>query len=216
MFIFKMTAERRETAMNKKSISALFLVFLLPGSAFAGDFEELTAICESCHGPAGASPHSDVPIIGGQSQKYIRGSLESFQVWGRPCVKSLFRTGDISRPKTDMCKIAGGLSKEDIQLLGDHYSSQPWVAAPQTFDASRVEAGAALHQQNCETCHEQGGTAVSIGPKLAGQWAPYLRSSLKFVPSGEHMVPPPMENNLEKLSEDDIGTLLNYYASQQN
>jgi len=202
--------------MIKIWISVLFLVTLLPDSIFAGDFEELTAICEGCHGPAGASPYSDVPTIGGQSEKYIRGSLASFQVWGRPCVKSLYRSGDTSRPKTDMCKIAGGLSTEDIQMLGEHYSSQPWVAAPQPFDASQVEAGDALHQQHCESCHEQGGSTISVGPKLAGQWAPYLKSALKFVPSGEHMVPPLMERRLGEFSEQDIGALLNYYASQQN
>jgi sulfide dehydrogenase cytochrome subunit len=202
--------------MNRIWINLLFLVFLMPGSAVAAGFEELTVICESCHGPAGASPYSDVPTIGGQSGKYIRGSLESFQVWGRPCVKSKYRSGDTSRPKTDMCKIAGGLSQEDIQMLGDHYSAQPWVAAPQAFAASQVEAGAALHQQHCESCHEQGGSIVSIGPKLAGQWAPYLKSALKFVPSGEHMVPPLMERKLRDFSENDISALLSYYASQQN
>ena len=202
--------------MNKVRTSILFLLIFLPGSVFAGDFEELTAICESCHGPAGASPYSDMPIIGGQSNKYIRGSLESFQVWGRPCVKSLYRTGDTSRPKTDMCKIAGGLSAEDVRKLGEHYSSQPWVAAPQPFDASLVEKGAALHQENCESCHEQGATAGTIGPRLAGQWAPYLKHALKFVPTGEHMVPPAMERKLGDFSEEDIAALLNYYASQQN
>ena len=125
--------------MNKLWISLVF--FLIPGISgivLAGDFEELTASCESCHGPDGASPYSDVPTIGGQSTKYISDSLESFQIWGRPCVKSAYRSGDTSKPKTDMCKIAGGLSSEDIQKLSEHYSSRPWVAAPQKFDASRA------------------------------------------------------------------------------
>ena len=135
--------------MKRIWTNMLCLLVFIPGSIFAGEFEELTAICESCHGPAGVSPYSDVPIIGGQSNKYLRGSLQSFQVWGRPCVKSLYRTGDTSRPKTDMCKIADGLSEEDIRKLGEHYSSQPWVAASQPFDASQVETGAALHQANC-------------------------------------------------------------------
>jgi sulfide dehydrogenase cytochrome subunit len=202
--------------MNKVWIIVLLLLFITPGSVFSSEFEELTAICESCHGPDGASPYSDVPIIGGQTDKYIRGSLQSYQVWGRPCVKSLYRTGDTSRPKTDMCKIAGGLSEEDIRLLAEHYSSLPWVPAPQPFDASQVETGAALHQENCESCHQQGGTIDGIGPRLAGQWAPYLKHSLKFVPTGEHMVPPAMERKLGGFSEEDMAALLNYYASQQN
>lgn len=202
--------------MRKIWTSLLLLFVITPGSVFAGEFEELTAICEGCHGPGGASPYSDVPVIGGQTSKYIRGSLQSFQVWGRPCVKTPYRSGDTSRPKTDMCKIADGLSDEDIRKLADHYSSLPWVPAPQPFDASLVDAGAALHQQNCETCHEQGGSAGGIGPRLAGQWAPYLKHALKFVPTGEHMVPPAMEKNLGEFSETDITALLNFYASQQN
>lgn len=202
--------------MNKVWTIILLLLFISPGSVFSSEFEELTAICESCHGPDGASPYSDIPIIGGQTNKYIRGSLQSFQVWGRPCVKSLYRTGDTSRPKTDMCKIADGLSEEDIKMLAEHYSSLPWVPAPQTFDASQVDTGATLHQQNCETCHEQGGTGDGIGPRIAGQWAPYLKHALKFVPTGEHMVPPVMERKLGGFSEEDIAALLNYYSSQQN
>jgi sulfide dehydrogenase cytochrome subunit len=202
--------------MNKVRTIALLLLLITPGSVFSSEFEELAAICESCHGPEGASPYSDVPIIGGQTGKYIRGSLQSFQVWGRPCVKSLYRTGDTSRPKTDMCKITNGLTEEDIRKLAEHYSSLPWVPAPQPFDAGQVDKGAELHQQNCETCHEQGGTGDGIGPRLAGQWAPYLKHALKFVPTGEHMVPPAMERKLGGFSEEDIAALLNYYASQQN
>jgi sulfide dehydrogenase cytochrome subunit len=203
--------------MEKLWTSTLILMFLLPGIVSAGDFEELTAICESCHGPAGASQHDDMPIIGGQSSRYIRDSLESYQVWGRPCVKSLYRSGDTSRPKTDMCKIAGGLSAEDVEKLSQHYSTQPWVAAPQEFDAGLAEAGAALHQQTCESCHAQGGTSSdSTGPRLAGQWLPYLKHALKFVPTGEHMVPSTMERKLGDLSAEDTMALLNYYASQQN
>jgi sulfide dehydrogenase cytochrome subunit len=216
MLIFYATIDSGGDTVNRLWISASVLMFILPVITFADDFEELTAICESCHGPDGASPHSDIPIIRGQSVKYIKGSLQSFQVWGRPCVKSLYRSGDTTRPNTDMCRIAGGLSAEDIQLLSDHYSALDWVAAPQTFDASQAETGAALHQENCEACHEQGGTAASTGPRLAGQWTPYLQHALKFVPTGEHMVPPLMERKLRNFSEEDLAALLNYYASQQN
>jgi len=66
------------------------------------------------------------------------------------------------------------------------------------------------------SAHEQGGTADGIGPRLAGQWAPYLKHALKFVPTGEHMVPPLMERKLGEFSDEDLAALLNYYASQQN
>jgi len=197
-------------------ISLLSLVLALPGVILAGDIAELTTDCDSCHGSQGASSSSDVPTIGGQSQKYISSSLRSFRVWGRPCIKSLYRHGDTSRPKTDMCKIAGGLSDEDIVALSAHYARLPFVASKQEFDASQVAAGAALHQQNCENCHQQGGVVADRSPRLAGQWSHYLKATLKYVPTGEHLVPPMMERGIGKFSTEEIDALLNYYASQQD
>ena len=151
-------------------ISLLALVLGLPGATLAGDIEELTTMSDDCHGPQGASSNSDMPTIGGQSQKFISGTLQSFQVWGRPCIKSPYRHGDTSRPKTDMCKIAAGLSGEDIAALSSHYGELPFVPANQEFDASQVAAGAALHEKHCESCHEQGGSVAGRGPRTAGQW----------------------------------------------
>jgi sulfide dehydrogenase cytochrome subunit len=189
----------------------------VPGLAFAGDLDELTAKCDSCHGPQGASSFSDMPIIGGQSAGYIADSLESFQDWGRPCVKSRYRYGDTSRPKTDMCKITAGLSNEDFAALTAHYSTLPFVAAKQEFDAAQVEAGAALQAQHCESCHQQGGTSLEgRGPRLAGQWTPYLKATLKYVPTGEHLVPHAMETLLTDLTDEDLDAILSFYASQQN
>jgi len=192
-------------------------VLVAPGPAFAGGLDELIAQCDGCHGPEGASSFSDIPIIGGQSPGYISDSLTSFQDWGRPCVKSRYRYGDTSRPKTDMCKITAGLSNEDFAALTAHYSALPFVPAKQEFDATLVEAGADLQAKHCETCHHQGGKSVEgLGPRLAGQWTPYLRATLKYVPTGEHLVPHAMESILTDLTEDDLNAILSFYASQQN
>jgi len=197
-------------------LNTFAILFVLPLAAAAADLAELLSECENCHGPAGVSVNGDVPTIAGQQQEFINDTLHSYQIWGRPCVKTLYRHGDTSRPKTDMCRIAGGLSNEDITALAQHYSEQAFVAAPQPFDATRVEAGAALHQQHCESCHVNGGSEPGNGPILAGQWTPYLRATLKFVPTGEHLVPPMMERALGDFSKEEIDALLNYYASQQN
>ncbi len=146
---------------------------------------------------------------------YIQDSLESYQVWGRPCIKSLYRHGDTSRPKTDMCKIADGLSTEDIAALSAHYSALPFVPAKQEFDASEISSGAALHEENCENCHKQGGSVAGRGPRLAGQWAPYLKAQLSLVPTGEHLVPGSMERAITKFSDEELSALINFYASQQ-
>jgi sulfide dehydrogenase cytochrome subunit len=197
--------------------SLLAVVLSVPGAVCAGDIGELTAQCDSCHGVDGASTSSDVPIIGGQSAGFITSTLESFQDWGRPCIKSAYRSGDTTRPKIDMCKIAGGLSNEDIAALSAHYSDLPWVPAKQDFDAVAAEAGAVIQRENCESCHYEGGKGLGgLGPRLAGQWKPYMKATLKFVPTGEHLVPPAMEKSVADFSDADINAVLNFYASQQD
>lgn len=203
--------------MKFVKICLLALVSGFFGTVLAGDIGELTAMCDSCHGPQGASSNSDVPTIGGQSREFIESTLRSFQLWGRPCIKSLYRHGDTSRPQTDMCNIADELSDEDVTMLGKHYSELPFVAAKQEFDASQVASGAALHEAHCENCHEQGGTnAAGRTPRTAGQWVTYMKSTLKYVPTGEHKVPRVMEKGLDKFSAEELDALMNFYASQQN
>lgn len=201
--------------MRPFTIAMFTLALALSGQAAGADIDELLAQCADCHGSGGVSSDDDVPTIAGQNAAFFEKTLRSFQVWGRPCIKSRYRHGDTSRPKTDMCQIAEGLTSEDIKALSAHYSAQPFQAATQPFDADLAARGAELHQQRCEQCHEQGGTLAERGPRLAGQWTSYLRKALKFVPTGEHLVPPAMESAVDDLSQGDIDALLNYYASQQ-
>jgi len=90
------------------------------------------------------------------------------------------------------------------------------VPADQPWDETKAAAGKLLQEQHCENCHEQGGTAAETAPRLAGQWTPYLRKALRFVPTGEHQVPPLMEKTVTDSSKDQIEALLNFYASQQD
>ena len=186
------------------------------GLTAAAGVDELIALCADCHGPEGVSAHEDVPTIAGQSASFLTKTLRTYQVWGRPCIKSEYRAGDTSRPRTDMCKVAEGLTGEDIRALSEHYSSLPFRPAGQEFDAGLATVGAALHEEHCEKCHEEGGRHADNAPVLAGQWVPYLRTSLKFVPTGEHLVPPLMERTVADMARDEIDALMNFYASRQD
>ena len=194
----------------------LTLALFSAGPAASADVGELTALCADCHGPEGVSAHEDVPTIAGQSATFLAKTLRTYQVWGRPCIKSEYRSGDTSRPKTDMCQVSEGLTGEDIKVLSEHYSSLPFRPASQEFDAGLATVGAALHEEHCEKCHEQGGRQADNTPILAGQWIPYLRTSLKFVPTGEHLVPPLMERTVADMAKDEIDALMNFYASRQD
>ena len=194
----------------------LTLALAWAAPAAASEFDELLALCGDCHGPEGVSAHADVPTIAGQSANFLKKSLRTYQVWGRPCIKSDYRYGDTSRPRTDMCQVAEGLTSEDISALAEHFSALTFRPAAQEFDPALAEQGAALHAEHCEQCHEGGGTVADTAPILAGQWTPYLRTSLRFVPTGEHLVPPLMERTVSEISREEIDALMNFYASRQN
>lgn len=194
----------------------LTLALAFSGSAAGTGVDDLVALCNDCHGPAGVSANADVPTIAGQSPAFLTKTLRTYQVWGRPCIKSDFRHGDTSRPRTDMCQIAEGLTSEDISALAQHYSALTFRPADQEFDPALAERGSALHAEHCEQCHEGGGTVADSAPILAGQWTAYLRTSLRFVPTGEHLVPPLMERTVGDLSREEIDALMNYYASRRD
>jgi sulfide dehydrogenase cytochrome subunit len=202
-------------ALRLLRTAILVLVFVAPGG-FAAEIDDLVTLCEDCHGPGGVSTDPDVPIIAGQPTDFLRKTMRTYQVWGRPCIHSAFRHGDVERPPTDMCEIAEGLTADEITALAEHFSALPFQAAAQPYDAELAAAGEVLHHQKCEMCHKQGGRVPDHGPRIAGQWVPYLRTTLKFVPTGEHLVPPAMETIIDDLNPGEIDALTNYYASQQD
>ena len=122
--------------MRSRSYAILTLLFALSSPSAFADINELVTQCESCHGPGGVSAHDDVPTIAGQNAKFLEKALRTYQVWGRPCIKSSYRHGDTTRPKTDMCRVAEGLTGEDSKAISAHFSALPFRAAAQEFDAT--------------------------------------------------------------------------------
>ena len=49
---------------------------------------------------------------------------------------------------------------------------------------------------------------------LAGQWAPYLHYVMADFRSGRSPMPKKMKRKVEKLNDDEINALINFYASQ--
>lgn len=201
--------------MIRTLIFLLLTLLSFSTSGFSAELDALTTQCDSCHGPQGVSSNNDVPTIAGQTSEYISDSLASYQVWGRPCVKSAYRHGDTARPVTTMCKITEEMAVDDMETLGRYYAEQEFVAAKQDFDQELALAGASLHQSNCESCHPQGGKESGRGPILAGQWANYLKTAIRQSSTGEHLVPPLMERKINDFSSEEIDALVNYFASQQ-
>jgi len=191
----------------------IFLLFASP--VLVGEIQQLIIACDGCHGPQGASAESDIPVIGGQSATSIEKALEQFKDWGRPCKRSAYRYGDLSRQPENMCEISEGLSQEEIRTLAEYYASQAFVPAAQEFDEAKALAGANLHALYCITCHPKGGSEAGYAGRLAGQWKPYLSVSIKQIQSGEWAVPKIMQRKMSSFTEDEVDALLDFFASQQ-
>ena len=145
----------------------------LKGDVKAG--ESKNAMCIGCHGITGYQASFPevykVPMISGQSEKYIASSLNAY------------KKGERKHPT--MRGVAEALSDQDIADLSAYYAASGQVSANALPDKPGKEAGAAvqalLGKANCASCHGAN-FAKPIDPsypKLAGQHADYLYASLK-------------------------------------
>jgi cytochrome subunit of sulfide dehydrogenase len=201
-----------------KSYKHLFLMPLIAvfSVASASDIDAIIEDCNGCHGDNGVSQWSDVPTIAGIDAFGTADALFMFRDEERPCSESEYRQGDTSRAATTMCAVTADLSDDDIEVLGDTYAEFAFVAAVQDFDAALAESGAAIHEQQCDKCHSDGGANVEDEASiLAGQWATYLENSFADYLSGDRPQDKKMKEKLEALSADDVKALVHYYASQQ-
>lgn len=147
------------------------------GNAAQG--ERKAAMCIGCHSLPGYKASFpevySVPMISGQSAKYIVSSLVAYQ------------KGERRHPT--MRGIAGSLTEEDMADLGAYYEGHAAGRvnkAPDAVPAAPAAVAALLSKGACASCH---GVNYSKGidpsyPKLAGQHADYLYNTLKGYKQG--------------------------------
>ena len=196
----------------------LFILPLLFASAFtpAAPIDDTITMCNDCHGAKGVSSDSDIPSIAGYSETTITDMLAAYLDEIRIARKSKFRHGDTQRPETDMLSITKALAENEIEALARYYAKQTFIPVKQSFDVALAKKGEKLHENRCTKCHEDGGSsAYDDSGILAGQWMPFLRQSFKDYQSGQRETEEEMQKDINKLSEEQIESLLHYYASQQ-
>lgn len=134
--------------------------------------EKKAAMCIGCHGIPGYQASfpeiHKVPMISGQSGKYIVAALNAY------------KKGERKHPT--MKGIAASLSDQDMADLGAFYETHGGGAA-NTAAAPAAPAAVAelLKKGNCASCHgETLNKPIDPSyPKLAGQHADYLYVALK-------------------------------------
>ncbi|WP_371372464.1 c-type cytochrome [Thalassotalea aquiviva] len=201
--------------MNKFRILLTVVLFGVTGHLQAS-MEDIIASCNDCHGPDGVSQHSDVPTIAGYSEATIYDMMFAFVDQTRKEISSKYRHGDTSRPEKSMVAIAKELTEEQIEALAVHYSQLEFVPAKQEFDAALVSAGEKLHEKQCQKCHEDGGSSPDDDAGiLAGQWSDYLRQVFTHYRNDERASEEEMIKKVKELSDQQIDSLIAYYASMQ-
>jgi sulfide dehydrogenase cytochrome subunit len=191
------------------SISKTFAVLLGCGmllgtaqSQAAPTATMLADTCAGCHGTDGASTGPATPSLAGNSEIYTVDTMNAF------------KSGE--RPSTVMGRIAKGYSEEEFKLMGSYFAKQPIVKTSQTLDAAKVAAGEKLFGKNCEKCHDEyGGLADDDSGILASQWLPYLQYSMVDFKAGSREMAKKMKKKVDKLSDDELEALLQFFASQQ-
>ena len=162
----------------------------------------LADTCAGCHGTDGASTGPATPSLAGMSEEYMVESMEAF------------KSGE--RPSTVMGRIAKGYSKDEFKLMGSVFAKQPVTITSQNLDAAKVAAGAKLYGKNCEKCHDKNGAlADDDSGILASQWLPYLQYSMVDFKAGSREMAKKMKKKVDKLNDDELEALLQFFASQQ-
>jgi cytochrome c553 len=137
--------------------------------------EGKVAMCIGCHGIPGYQASfpeiHKVPMISGQSAKYLANALVAYQ------------KGERKHPT--MRGIAGSLTEQDIADLSAYYAQHGQdkaTAVPdQPAKAPSAEVAALLQKGACVSCHGANfNKAIDPSyPKLAGQHADFLYVALK-------------------------------------
>lgn len=167
------------TVVAAATLSAAAVAAHAQGDVEAG--KKKAEMCIGCHGIPGyqnSFPEiHKVPMISGQSDKYIVSAL------------SAYKKGDRKHPT--MRGIAGSLSDQDMADLAAFYASHADKAAAETPKAPNEIVKALLERGACASCH---GVNFSKPidpsyPKLGGQHADYLFVALKaYTVEGNGMV----------------------------
>jgi sulfide dehydrogenase cytochrome subunit len=158
--------------------------------------------CAGCHGTDGVSAGPSIPNIAGLSETYMIDTMAAY--------KSGERYGTV------MGRIAKGYSDEEIKLMAGYFASKPAAVTTQKTDAAKVAAGGKLYQANCSKCHDENGSlADDDAGILASQWLPYMQAALADYKAGRAPMPKKMKKKVDGLSDDELDSLLQFFASQQ-
>lgn len=172
----------KKSARSPYALAGLLVITLLATAAQAQDAkpgdpaaaQKKVAMCIGCHAiPGYQSSFPEihrVPMISGQTAKYIVSALQAYQ------------KGDRKHPT--MKGIAASLTEQDMLDIGAYYEASGKNLPPtpaRNKAGTSAEIDALLKRGNCISCHgENLNKPIDASyPKLAGQHSDYLYVAMK-------------------------------------
>jgi len=181
----------------------------LAGSAHAaGPLDERGALqsvtCAACHGPAGNSRSSAMPIIAGQDAAYLKKQIADYAAGKR-----------LSAEMEPYAKQVLNIGVDDVAA---YFASRRREPTPIQSPADAVARGRSAAAQ-CAVCHgPQGqGDVAKLIPSLAGQAPGYLREQMLLFKQDRRSPGDPVVTAvkalLKTIPDETLGDLAAYYSS---
>lgn len=152
--------------MPTAKLALLLAVASLSAGAQAADLvPPKAAVCMACHGEQGRATQAGMPVLAGQTARYMNLQLRDFQAGRR------------SNPL--MTPIVADLSREEMRDLSDYFARQKPLSQSFTADAAKVKLGKAKADETlCTMCHLGGFIGQNEVPRVAGQNFDYIVKQL--------------------------------------
>jgi cytochrome c553 len=159
------------------------------------------AVCLACHGPNGNSVNPVIPVLAGQTARYIYLQLKDFKE-GR-------------RTEPQMAPFLANLSRQDMHDISAFYAAQKPLPPAFSPDPVKVERGRAKAQEVlCTMCHLGGFKGQNEIPRVAGQHPGYVVKQMKAFKEGQRTNDAGNMSSVSKtLSDQDIDDLAHFLVS---
>lgn len=168
--------------------------------------EKFAAVCAACHGADGNSAAPENPKLAGQHPEYLVKQLQEFKAG--------------KRKNAVMQGFASTLSDEDMRNIA-YWSAGQKAKVGYAKDKDLVTLGERIYKGGiadrqvaaCAGCHSPTGAGIPAQyPRLAGQHADYVASSLRGYRDGTRNNNVQMTQNAAKMNDREIKAVADYIA----
>jgi cytochrome c553 len=157
-------------------------------------------VCAACHGVDGNPPQPALPILAGQTARYLYLQIRDFKQ-GR-------------RTESQMTPFVKDVSEDDMFDLASFFAAQKPRPAAFTPDEAKVERGKQRAAETlCTMCHLGGFMGQNEIPRVAGQHYEYIVKQMQDFKYGRRTNDAGTMTSVSKtLSDGDIDDLAHYLA----